>query len=378
MSKLDDLLYKSLAPSEEPSEDLNRQIARRTCMNMSTTIRRRFATVAAVGFCLMAGGTGAYAVGHYLFPSEVASQVSETNALAKAFESESAITVNETQKTGDYEVCLLGMVSGTDLEPCVSGDEAAINKERSYAAIAIARADGKPVGEDRKTVSPLINGIDWKDVTLADIDATLYSFSKDGVLYELLECDSLEKFAKRGVQLGVVDSFGDEADAFVMDKASGVYKKAAGYTGTNALFSLPLDESKGDEAAVSAYLEALRAAREHAGDESSVENTEGLAPEVVAFSDKISEMSAEDAAAYIAAHCRKADSVKLPYTADGTLSWDEEDISGSSGSMDISGYEEGVPAYSGMDSDGTPEGTHYMVITINKDQTATMEIYSLK
>ena len=373
MSKLDELLYESLAPSHEPSEHLNRQVMRRMDMKRNTMVRRGLATAAAITCALLVGGTGVYAYNHFLQPSEIASEVSERNALAKAFESKSAIRVEETQQSGDYSITLLGIVSGKDLEPCVAGEVTGINKERSYAALAVTRIDGQPMGDDGVTVSPLIHGVDWQDVTLADLDATLHWFVRDGVAYELMECDSLDIFAQRGVQLGVVDQFGDEARAFEMD-ASGVYQKKDGYHGTSALFSLPLDERKGDEAAVSAYLEAVKLARE-SGDEEAVSDTEGWDAKVLEFENAIEVLSEDDIPDYLKEHGKLVSTEEYKCAADGSFSWSNET---SSGTQSVSGYDVGVPTYAGMDSDGTVTGTHYTVVILNDNQTVTVETYQIK
>lgn len=53
-------------------------------------------------------------------------------------------------------------------------------------------------------VAPVNNGVSVLDANAATMDETLTWFCKDGVLYELIECDDLEIFADRGVQLGIV------------------------------------------------------------------------------------------------------------------------------------------------------------------------------
>ena len=111
------------------------------------------------------------------------------------------------------------------------------------------------------------------DANAATMDETLTWFCKDGVLYELIECDDLEIFADRGVQLGIVDSFGSETAAFRMDNESGSYRKVEDYAGTIALFTLPLDTTKADPAAAEEYLKKLEEAA--AGAEAA--DTEGTA-----------------------------------------------------------------------------------------------------
>jgi len=92
----------------------------------------------------------------------------------------------------------------------------------------------------------------------------------------MIECADLEIFADRGVQLGIVDSFGSETAAFRMDNESGSYRKVEGYAGTIALFTLPLDTTKADPAAAEEYLKKLEEAA--AGAEAAdTEGTVGIA-----------------------------------------------------------------------------------------------------
>ena len=76
------------------------------------------------------------------------------------------------------------------------------------------------------------------------LDAGVSSFVQDGIQYELLECDNLEPYGETGVYLGVVSKFGEEPDAFSYDSSTGSYGINPDYKGMNALFELPLDETK--------------------------------------------------------------------------------------------------------------------------------------
>lgn len=130
------------------------------------------------------------------------------------------------------------------------------------------------------------------------MDAGLHWFVKDGVVYELLECDNLEIFAGRGVQVGVVDSFGNESSTFTMDAQTGVYKKTEGYEGTCALFDLPLDTAKADEAAADAYIEKLISP-----DENEKADDAEKTPEELAFDKYMEEFeAAEDEMAFLNEH----------------------------------------------------------------------------
>lgn len=260
MSKqIEELLYDTLKPIDEPSPELNRRILEwRSSESMKKISFRRSAVAAAVICAVTVSSITAVAAYRYLNPAQVAEEVSENDALAKAFESKDAVKINETQKNDKYEVTLLGMVSGAGLDLWVPEDsEETLKQDHTYVVMAVAHTDGTAVSQDdQKCISPLIHGVDWMIANNGTLDTGLTSFIKDGVMYELIECDSLEKFAGRGVQIGVVDSFAEENQAFAMDE-SGKYQKKADYEGTNFLFDLPLDPAKADEQAAEQYLKEL-------------------------------------------------------------------------------------------------------------------------
>lgn len=262
MSNNFDILVKDvLSGRKTPNPDLNRQIIvmakEKGQMMNHNRIRKSF--VAAACMCLLAvGSITAYAAYHYLSPAQVAERVSTNGALAEAFEGEEAILINETQQSNGYDITLLGLVSGKNLELCVPEEISSNLRDiRTYAAIAVAKSDGTEMEYRNLCISPLINGVDWFVANNATLDVGLTWFKQDGVVYELINCDNLQLFADRGVQLGVVDDFGNEGSAFYMDTQSGVYNKNADYEGTNALFTLPLDKSKADAKAAEAYINAL-------------------------------------------------------------------------------------------------------------------------
>lgn len=210
---------------------------------------------------LLLGGSSAYAAYHFLSPSQIADEVADNGALSRAFAGEDAVSVNETQQSNGYDITLLGLVSGEKLELCVPQETREnVSKSHTYAAVAIAKSDGTDMEYRNFFVAPLINSVSVLDANAATMDETLTWFCKDGVLYELIECDDLEIFADRGVQLGIVDSFGSETAAFRMDNESGSYRKVEDYAGTIALFTLPLDTTKADPAAAEEYLKKLEEA----------------------------------------------------------------------------------------------------------------------
>lgn len=289
---LDELLNKVLTKEVTPSPMLNRQILNKA-KNISASMeepqmhnsnintntnttdtnndiknkitdfrsRRKLNTAVAAAIAaavVVAGGGTAYAAYRYLTPEQVAENVSNNDKLTKAFSGKDAISINETQASGDYSFTLLGMVSGKGLSPFVPDDtQAKLSDKKTYATVAISRKDGGKMSHNSLCVSPLIGGVPFSVANNSTMDTTLTWFEQDGVLYELVECDDLEKFADRGVWLSVVENFGDETTAYQMDSKTGSYSKNDSYTGVSALFKMPFDESKADTAAADEYIKSL-------------------------------------------------------------------------------------------------------------------------
>ncbi|MEE0107233.1 MAG: hypothetical protein UEY91_10655 [Lachnospiraceae bacterium] len=229
-------------------------------MSEKRSYRQRSKVVAAVVCTVILLGSGSvYAANHYLNPSQIVDEISADSALSKAFADKDAITINETQTSNGYNITLLGLVSGEKLGLYVPDEtKKEVSDKHSYAALAISKSDGSKMSNSNFCVSPLINGEAFTDVNAATLNVGLSWFEKDGVIYELIECDNLEIFADRGVYLSLVDDFGDEVAAFRMDEATGKYHKVKDYAGTSALFTLPLDKDKADTMAADKFLVSLR------------------------------------------------------------------------------------------------------------------------
>lgn len=399
--ELEQELYDALRPCENPSPELNRRILNMYSEEVHSMKRNTFSktAAAAVMACVIAAGSlTVYAAYHYLTPSQIVEELGESGGgLQDAFESEDAIRINETQSVNGYDITLLGLVSGKDLMNTldagtveqeldddsafggvsVNGGQAmsGLDSSMTYAAIAIAHTDGSAMTQDdSKCVSPLIGGTDWMQVNNGTLDAGLRWFEKDGVVYELLECRNLEIFADRGVQIGVVDSFGDESQAFSMDEKTGVYGKKEGFEGTNALFSIPFDPAKADKKAADALLAEI--AREIQSDETDVEDGAPAAQDVTEEYTDLA-LHAEDAAAFLKDHAVYVEGTRQTLTPDqeGRVTYGTDEGAGGSGMILIDGLKTGRPAILGASSDGTWEGTDLNVFTLNEDGTVTYEVY---
>ena len=85
-------------------------------------------------------------------------------------------------------------------------------------------------------------------------------FVKDGIMYRVIDMENVEVFADTDIYVGVnSETFYDE-DAYIYDENTGDIKANEDYNGVNALFVLPVDESKADSAAAKKYLEEFERA----------------------------------------------------------------------------------------------------------------------
>lgn len=291
MNKLDHILYETLTEDDHPSEMLNRHIMKKAGMeeNKMKRNKRNLVAAAAVILCIAAGGSTAYAAYRYLTSSEIADSVSENSNLAAAFESKDAIRIDEVQTSGEFSFHLLGIVTGSDLEPYLTEDsKSEIDDKKTYITMAISKLDGSSMPERNFCISPLIGGVPFDVANNSSLGTELIWFEKDGVIYELVSCDNLEMFADRGVWISVVDNFGNEAGAYTLNE-DGSYTKNPSYEDFSALFQIPFDASKADRETADRYLENILEKTE--ADEN--ENTENDT-EYSEFLKKLQNMSADE------------------------------------------------------------------------------------
>lgn len=269
--KLDELLANALTPDVQPSDALNDQILRRAkeeaYMKEKKWSSKRAAAAAAVAAAvLVVGGTTTYAAWRYLTPQEAADEIND-GQLADAFAGEDAVIVNETQNYGDYRATFIGIVSGKSLSKYEQSSGGEIRDDRSYWLMAVEHANGTPMPEngtpeyDEETflTSPFIRGLNPALYNIWRFGGGYTEFVQDGVLYRMAECDNLELFADKEVYLCLADenSAGVINKAYVYDEKTGKITRNEAYDGCNALFVLPLDETKADPEKAEAYLESL-------------------------------------------------------------------------------------------------------------------------
>lgn len=267
---MDELLRNALSSKEEPDDRLNQDLIRKVQEkereDMSKKNRFKVPAVAAMAVLVLSvGSITGYAAWKYLTPHQIA-EIAEDQGLAAAFQSEGAVALNEVQEYSNYRITLLGIVSGENLSQYLVEDDAGnVSADRTYVVTAIENADGTPrpdtsddnYGEDPFFVSPLIQGLNPAVYNIASMNGGYFETVQDGIQYRIAECDNVEKFADRPVYLCVCDGIFYNNEAFQYDEKSGAISRNEHYQGVNALFTLPLDESKTDKKGAEAYLKSL-------------------------------------------------------------------------------------------------------------------------
>ncbi len=263
-NNVDKLLRQALSPNLEPDYLLNERVLR--IIKEKRTMKKNYmgkSLVAAIAIVMvMASSVGVYAAWKYLVPSQVAEKVSDMG-LAKAFQTEDAIYVNETQEFEKYKVTLLGIVSGENLSAHTTWDEQGkVVADRTYIVTAIENTDGTPrpdiaaadYGADTFYVSPYIQALSMIEYNIHTFGGGYTEDVIDGIQYRIIECDNIEMFAYKNIYLGVSEGVAPNVEAFSMDDETGEITRNVSYDGLNALFVLPIPTSKGNETAANAYV----------------------------------------------------------------------------------------------------------------------------
>lgn len=262
--EIDELLKQALTPTEEPDFWLNQKILNQIKEEKRMNIRKAGkiqAAMLAAALVIGAGSISAYAAWKYLAPEKISESLHDSK-LTKAFQSEDAMGINETQSYGGYRVTLLGIISGKDITDYEHSSNEQVRNDRSYIAVAIENADGTPFPERTDEfpedlqfmVSPFIRGYDPAWYNVMTMSGGYSEFVENGILYRLVDCDNVEIFADHGLYLGVSDSTFYNNEAYNYDKKSGKITRNEDYKGLNALFDLPIDPSKADPKAAANYI----------------------------------------------------------------------------------------------------------------------------
>lgn len=194
---------------------------------------------------------GALGAAYFLSPKDIAEHF-EDKTLAAEFAKIDTPFALEPQTSGDYTVSILGVTSGKNLS-----DYADADAEKSYIVGAISRADGAPLTEyPELMISPLVAGyLPWQ-INAFTLGGSRGDALHEGVDYFIFESDSLEIFADHTVYIAAYEGIAPGAETFAME-ADGSIRYQDGYNGPKVLFTLPLDASKANPAAVEALVKEI-------------------------------------------------------------------------------------------------------------------------
>ena len=225
-------------------------------MKNNKTIKAIIAAAAA--FVLMT--TSAFAISALLSAKDVAQQMGD-GEIVSAFEGEDAVSINQTAVVGDYELTLLGIASGEQLDFI---NDQSIENRHSYVVLAAKRTDGTPIAPEdgleyddtgrEYAISPLVEGWAPHHVNAWSLNCAGHGITVDGVRYYLFDYTNLELFADRTVYLAVYEGLAPSVERFTLCE-DGTITFAEGYTGEGTMFTLPVDPSRADPEAAMQLLE---------------------------------------------------------------------------------------------------------------------------
>ena len=331
INSMDELLKSALTPTDMPHEKLNDQVLWKVKERENMSSRKRIpAAIIATGVLLLSSVT-TMAAYHYLSPAQVAEELDD-NALNKAFLSDDAVLVNETQDIGDYRVTLLGSAAGKNISDYLFIENGFPKGNRIYTVVAIEHTDGTPMpdidsdeyGSEPFYVSHYIHGLDPKQYSLTTMGGVYSEVVNDGIQYRILEMDNIEMFADRGIYVGVIAGVFYDSDAYIYDETSGDISRNPDYVGLNALFELPIDKGKADPEAAERYLQRLKYSWDKPSEPIERNETQLAVDE---FMQKITPENLDEYAAPV-----ESTRMVCPVDDEGVISYEYEFESGASGS----------------------------------------------
>ena len=252
--KEDDLKMKRKTRS---SSVTHKTVPRRTIKN-----RRHLPVAVAVAALLIASSVTVFAAWRYLSARDVA-MANADEQLASHFEQSNWLSEYETQHCSDYDITLLGVVSGNEISEHLSKDDQGnVDGDRTYIAVAIAYADGKPMPDVQSDdfertqffVSPYIYGFNPEKYNAYTLSGGVTCFVSDGIQYRLVETDNVEYFADCGIYVGVSDGDMYNNQAYIYDTDTGEILRSETYQGVNALFDLSVNTAKADSVKASGII----------------------------------------------------------------------------------------------------------------------------
>lgn len=221
-------------------------------MTKKTHNIKKIAVLTAAALCII--GTTVFAAYHLMSARNVASSLGDSK-LAQYFDQQG--NVSETVTDGDYKTTVLGITSGENLSDFKSSSWD-IFSERTYAVVAVEKTDGSAMTYgDEILVTPLIQGLKPWQYNIFTMNGGYTADIIDGVLYRIIEFDSIEYFADRNVYMAVLSQPFLNNTSYAFDETTGEISPKDDFDGTNILIKLSLDKSKADPQKAQEYLDKL-------------------------------------------------------------------------------------------------------------------------
>jgi len=224
--------------------------------NKSFNMKKMMLVIAAAT-CLL--GTTAFAAYRFWSAKQIANELGDTT-LAEYFDENEIIS--ETKIDGKYKATVLGIANGEKISKFKSSAWE-VYPDRTYVAVAVERTDGTTMTyDDEILVTPLIEGLaPWK-YNIVTMHGGYSAQVIDGILYRIIECDSVEFFADRNLYLAIVDKMFLDNKPYTFEESTGHISVNDQYEGTNILFDLELDKSKADSEKAKDYIKSLEVSEE--------------------------------------------------------------------------------------------------------------------
>lgn len=211
----------------------------------------KWVILAAAIICFI--GTTVFATVKFLSPKEIAGELGD-KTLAEYF-GEGA--VSETKTDGKYKATVLGVTSGEKISD-FKASAWEVYPDRTYVAVAVEKTDGSEMTyDDEILVTPFISGLDPQRYNIITMHGGYSAKIIDGILYRIIECDSIEYFADGNLYIGIADTVFPKKGQFDFDEDTGNISENKEYSGTNILFELKLDKSKANPEKAQEYLKSL-------------------------------------------------------------------------------------------------------------------------
>lgn len=263
--------FEKSNPSEELKKEMIENILKQSqfAPEERKSTMKKFVIAASISILALSTSIGGVAAYRWLTSKQVAEKLGD-ESLAKHFgKVESEV---QTAVYGDYEVAYIGSVSGKNISDRF-GSASERHPDRTYAIMAISNTSGADMTyEEGILVTPFIQGLKPWQYNIFTMGGSASSIIVDGILYWMMECDSIEIFADREVYLAVMNSM-SIAEAYHYDEETGIITRKEDYDGMNLLFKMDLDSSKADSEVAQKYIkEVIEEQKTQGSDQGKQEN----------------------------------------------------------------------------------------------------------